>query len=106
MSIKTRFMKGEDAADQASDNDRATRIKFDDRGNAVYAWQNDRAYCDDKYAEQLRQSELDRPDLSLIDGQPPQEQSGVERNPHGLKRGYNPYESGLLEKQQWKRSKD
>ncbi len=61
---------------------RSGRVTFDDRGNAVW------------YTG--RRKRLTHPALSLADDQDPP--AGEARhNRVGLKKGYNPYESGLLE---------
>lgn len=71
------------------------RIAFDDRGNAVYEWSEDRLSEDSEEAERARRKALDHPGLSMME-----EEHGnnapIQNNAKGLRLGYNPYESGLL----------
>lgn len=71
------------------------RIAFDDRGNAVYEWNDDRLSEDGEAGERARRKALDHPGLSMVE----EEHSGntpIQNNAKGLRLGYNPYESGLL----------
>lgn len=70
------------------------KIHFDDRGNAVYEWQDPRLTQDNKQAERLRARALNYEGLSLVDNEPANEPTI--RNEAGLRLGYNPYESGML----------
>jgi hypothetical protein len=67
----------------AHDIDASGRVKFDDRGNAIWETQRGR--------------HLEHPGLSIADEEPPPE--GMARpNGHGARVGYNPYQSGMLDK--------
>lgn len=71
------------------------RIAFDDRGNAVYQWNDDHLSEDSEAAEHARRKALDEPSLSMVE----EEQTTnapIQNNAKGLRLGYNPYESGLL----------
>lgn len=71
------------------------RIAFDDRGNAVYEWNEDHLSEDSEAAERARRKALDHPGLSMVE----EEQRNnvpIQNNAKGLRLGYNPYESGLL----------
>ena len=73
----------------ALDDEPSGRVSFDDRGNAVWqAWQR-----------------LDHPDLSLDDlvNHP---RANARVNALGVKRGYDPYDSGVLGKRGQRRKKD
>jgi hypothetical protein len=72
------------------------RVKFDDRGNAVWDWQlKTGSGAVDSATARLRR--LDNPTLSLADDAPTPFDK-VQANPLGTKKGYDPYESGKLGK--------
>jgi hypothetical protein len=80
------------------------KIKFDERGNAIYAWSAGLA-ADDEDGEQARRHALDHPGLSMMEEEPVPT-APIRNNPGGLRLGYNPYESGLLVKKEWKKKRD
>jgi hypothetical protein len=80
-------------------------IAFDDRGNAVYEWNNDKLTEDSESAERARKKALQHHGLSLVDDEPPKN-APIKENPKGLRVGYNPYESGMLAKKAVKKKKD
>jgi hypothetical protein len=84
---------------------KAGHISFDDRGNAVFEWDNERLSAEGEDADRLRQKALDHPGLSLIDEEPVAA-TPIRSNPKGLRVGYNPYESGVLAKKDVKRKRD
>lgn len=69
------------------------RLSFDERGNAIFTW--NRGSNGGKATDTQRLVALDHPALALADEGVPAK-TGVFRNELGLKRGYNPYESGTL----------
>jgi hypothetical protein len=71
------------------------RIKFDDRGNAIYAWNEDQLSLDGEEGERARRKALDHPDLAMVEDEPVVN-APIQHNTRGLTVGYNPYESGLL----------
>lgn len=71
------------------------RIAFDDRGNAVYQWSEDRLVEDSEAGERARRKALDHPGLSFVEEEQPTN-TPIQNNPKGRRVGYNPYESGLL----------
>lgn len=75
------------------------RIKFDDRGNAIYAWNEDQLSLDGEEGEKARRKALEHPDLSMAEEEPVNN-APIAHNTHGLTLGYNPYESGLLSTKQ------
>jgi hypothetical protein len=72
-------------------------IAFDDRGNAVYEWNDDPSLGEGAAKERRRKKALDHPGLSLVDDEPPAN-APIRVNPKGSRQGYNPYESGILKK--------
>jgi hypothetical protein len=72
------------------------RVKFDDRGNAVWDWQLSTASLSlETPIARLRK--LENPSLSLAEDAPTPFDK-VKSNPLGTKKGYNPYDSGKLGK--------
>jgi len=74
------------------------RVKFDDRGNAVWEW----AVATGSFATDVstsRLKKLENQTLSLADEAPmPPANDIVKPNPKGVVQGYSPYDSGLLAK--------
>ena len=73
------------------------RVKFDDRGNAVWEW----AVTTGSFATDVstaRLKKLENHTLSLADDSPPPANGLVKPNPKGVVQGYSPYDSGLLAK--------
>lgn len=81
------------------------QIAFDDRGNAVYAWNDDRLIEDSEDGERARRQALDHPGLSLVDEEP-RPGAPIRNNVKGLRVGYNPYDSGVLGKKKRKTKRD
>jgi hypothetical protein len=71
------------------------RIAFDERGNAVYEWNEDRLSKDGEDGERARRKALDHPGLAMMEDEPAVN-APIQNNAKGLRLGYNPYESGLL----------
>ena len=71
------------------------RIAFDDRGNAIYAWNEDQLSLDGEEGERARRKALDHPGLTMVEDEPVAN-APIRNNTKGLTVGYNPYESGLL----------
>jgi hypothetical protein len=86
----------QDSHGDARSNGRTGRVKFDDRGNATWEWAiTTGAFERDISEERLRR--LEHPALSLTDDAPTPFDT-VRANPHGTKKGYDPYDSGKLTK--------
>lgn len=73
------------------------RIAFDERGNAVYEWNDGRYSEDGEAGERARRKALDHPDLSFVEEEQPIN-APIQNNVKGTRLGYNPYESGLLQR--------
>jgi hypothetical protein len=70
------------------------RVKFDERGNAVWEWQVTTGAFGREVTTQ-RLQKLEHPALSLADDAPTPFET-VRANPLGTKKGYDPYDSGKL----------
>ena len=71
------------------------RVKFDERGNAIWEWQIATGAFGLEVSTQ-RLQKLEHPALSIADeGTQP---NAVRPNPLGSKKGYDPYDSGKLGK--------
>jgi hypothetical protein len=78
----------------------------DDRGNKTWEWANDQELlADDILGATSRLRALVDPSLQIRDDED-DPLNPAQSNPKGLKTGYNPYNSGALEKQNWKRTKN
>ena len=72
------------------------RVKFDDRGNAIWEWSvATGAFGREVSTERLQK--LEHPALSIADDAPTPLDT-VRPNPLGTKKGYDPYDSGKLGK--------
>ena len=80
------------------------RVRFDDRGNAVWEFAGS-AGTFGREVSTARLKKLENSSLSLADDAPTPVET-VRANPLGMKKGYNPYDSGKLGKQQGPRKKD
>jgi hypothetical protein len=72
------------------------RVKFDERGNAVWEWQVATGAFGLEVTTQ-RLQKLEHPALSIADDAPTPFET-VRANPLGTKKGYDPYDSGKLGK--------
>ena len=80
------------------------RVKFDERGNAVWEWAiSSGAFGHEVSSERLRK--LEHPALSIADDAPTPFET-VRANPLGAKKGYDPYDSGKLGKRPAPAKKD
>jgi hypothetical protein len=81
-------------------------VGFDDLGNASYQWKDDRMLEEGEVADQRRQRALSVANLVLVDDEPPPDIKTIATNKKGLRVGYNPYDSGQLKKETWKKPRD
>jgi len=81
-------------------------VGFDDLGNALYQWKDDRMLEEGVDADTRRQRALSVPNLVLMDDEPPPDLKTITTNTKGLRVGYNPYDSGRLNKEKWKKPRD
>jgi hypothetical protein len=85
-------------------NNTSGRVKFDDRGNAIWEW----AVTTGKFSAEAstsRLKKLENPTLALAEDSPAPADL-VRPNPKGVSQGYSPYDSGLLAKSEPPRKKD
>ncbi|MDE2305324.1 MAG: hypothetical protein KGL34_07175 [Gammaproteobacteria bacterium] len=79
------------------------RVQFDDRGNAVWEWSvTTGSFGREAPTQPLRR--LEHPGLSIVEDAPPA--AAIRSNPKGVRGGYDPYDSGDLEKTARTRRKD
>jgi hypothetical protein len=76
------------------------RIEFDELGNAVWVPASSNA------SEEVMRRLLDDPTLAFSEDYSAGTVKRIQQNPVGLKKGYDPYDSGQLVKKQWKKKKD
>lgn len=85
----------------------AGRLGLDDRGNVTWEWNEEEPdlVADDTLgaAERVRALVDPRLQVKEDDDDP---LNPIQSNPKGLKTGYNPYNSGALGKQSWKKKKN
>jgi hypothetical protein len=84
----------------------AGRLGMDDRGNVTWEWKDEGdLLADDTLGAAERVRALVDPSLQVNDDDD-DPLNPLQRNPKGLKTGYNPYNSGALGKQAWKKKKN
>jgi hypothetical protein len=76
------------------------KIEFDDLGNAI--WVPTATAVSGDVMMRL----LDDPTLAISEDYSQNSSRVVKKNPSGIKKGYDPYDSGLLAKKQFKKTKD
>lgn len=80
------------------------RLGIDDLGNVQWEWSADEnLQADDTLGAAERMRALVDPTLDVVDEENP---NSIKHNPKGLVKGYNPYDSGALGKQSWKKKKN
>ena len=86
--------------------DKPGAVKFDDLGNAQYQWKDRSMLEDGEEADTRRLRALSLANLVVVDDDPPPDQKMAPTNKHGVRLGYNPYESGRLERTQRRKPRD
>ena len=83
------------------------RLGVDDRGNVTWEWNEEAPdlVADDTLGAAERVRALVDPRLQVKDDDD-DPLNPIQSNPKGLKSGYNPYNSGALGKQSWKKKKN
>ncbi len=80
------------------------RLATDDLGNVTWEWTSEGdLQADDTLGAAERMRALVDPRLDVVDDE---ELNAVKNNPKGLVKGYDPYSSGALGKQSWKKKKN
>ena len=86
------------------DDKKSGRVKFDDRGNAVWEWAESTGSFGTE-ASNKRLQKLHNPTLTITDDGPPPpavsapaKPTAVKENRKGVTQGYSPYDSGVLVK--------
>jgi hypothetical protein len=102
-AVKSRKISGDDREmSHYAEEQRLGRgkIEFDELGNAIWVPSSAAASAD----VMLRL--LDDPTLAISDDFTHNTSQPVKQNPQGMRKGYDPYDSGLLAKKQFKKKKD
>jgi hypothetical protein len=99
----TFFDKSNDKSNGKSNHKSQARRKpgsviFDDLGNAQYQWHDQDLLEDGEEGDTRRHRALAFANLVLVDDDPPPDRKIIATNKRGLQQGYNPYDSGRLEK--------
>jgi hypothetical protein len=95
---------GEPSSRKDSGEKSTGRVKFDERGNAVWEWQVATGAFGREVTTQ-RLQKLEHPALSIAEDAPTPFET-VRANPLGMKKGYDPYDSGKLGKKPEPAKKD
>ena len=76
------------------------RIEFDELGNAIWVPNKGASGSD------VMRLLLDDPNLTFSNDYGQGTEKRIQQNQLGVKKGYDPYDSGLLVKKEWKKKKD
>lgn len=88
----------------AAESQEPGHLGINDQGNVTWEWSGDEnLQADDTLGAAERIRVLVDPTLDVVDDEIP---NAIKQNPKGLKKGYNPYDSGALGKQSWKKKKN
>jgi hypothetical protein len=96
---------GKTPAAQDNPDNEPGRLEYDDRGNVTWQWSGGGdLLADDTLGAAERVRALVDPKLDVAEDAEPL--NSIQNNGKGLKAGYNPYNSGALGKQTWKKKKN
>lgn len=95
LRIRPRIVESRSKSARAPARQQPGHIAFDDRGNAIYEWSDETLSEDGAAGERARRQALEHPGLSLMEDEP-RPGTPIRNNPAGLRKGYDPYESGVL----------
>jgi hypothetical protein len=95
---------GEPSSKKDAGDKSTGRVKFDERGNAVWEWQVATGAFGREVTTQ-RLQKLEHPALSIAEDAPTPFET-VRANPLGTKKGYDPYDSGKLGRKAEPQKKD
>ena len=88
----------------AADSPEPGHLGVNDQGNVTWEWSGDEnLQADDTLGAAERIRVLVDPTLDVVDEDIP---NAIQHNPKGLVKGYDPYSSGTLGKQSWKKKKN
>jgi hypothetical protein len=76
------------------------RIEFDELGNAIWV------PASNKTGDEVMRRLLDDPTLAFSNDYSTSTHKRIQQNPLGIRKGYDPYDSGQLVKKEWKKKKD
>jgi len=85
---------------EEAERDGRGRIEYDELGNAIWVPYGGLG------SKETLQRLLNDNSLALTENDTRGTTERITQNPTGLKKGYDPYDSGLLVKKQWKKKKD
>ena len=81
-------------------------VAWDDLGNAVYTWRDESMLEEGEQADTRRLRALSVANLVLVDDEPPPDNKRISLNKKGVRQGYNPYDSGMLKKDTYRKPRD
>jgi hypothetical protein len=81
-------------------------LGVDDRGNVTWDWSKDEELLADTSLGAIERVRALVPPSLQIKDEDDDARNPMRGNAKGLKRGYNPYNSGVLGKKRWKKNKD
>ena len=82
------------------------RLELNDRGDVTWQWTDEDLLADDTLGAAERVRALVDPKLDIVDDSDVANPAGDARPSTSVKSGYNPYNSGSLSKDSWKKKKD
>jgi hypothetical protein len=104
MSDTDKFKTAERLAElhklEETQHDSSGRIEYDELGNAVWV-----PFAKLDSNETLKRL-LNDDTLAVTEDDSKASTQRITQNPGGLKKGYDPYDSGMLVKKEWKKKKD